>query len=60
MSVLIVRVQAAHGEVHRDNETLLVLMFVLKLSLKTIWMIFVVVNRKGGAGKPTVATNCGV
>jgi hypothetical protein len=43
-----------------ECESFLVLMFALKLSWKTTWMIFAVVNRKGGAGKPTVATNHGV
>jgi hypothetical protein len=49
-------VQAAHS----DNESFLVLMFALKLSWEMTRMILVAVNRKGGAGKTTVATNCGV
>jgi hypothetical protein len=60
MSFLTVRVQAAHDEAYRDHESFLVLMFALKLYWKTTRMIFAVVNRKGGTGKTTVATNCGV
>jgi hypothetical protein len=47
-------VQAAHDEAHRDNESLLVLMFALKLYWETAQLILVVVNRKGGTGKTTI------
>jgi Mrp family chromosome partitioning ATPase len=53
-------VQAAHDEAHRDNESLLVLMLALKLYWEMTRMILAVVNRKGGTGKTTVATNYGV
>jgi MinD-like ATPase involved in chromosome partitioning or flagellar assembly len=35
-------------------------MFALKLYWEMTWMIFAVVNQKGGTGKTTVATNGGI
>jgi hypothetical protein len=47
-------VQAVHGEVHRDNESFLVLMFALNLYWDMTRMILAVVNRKSGTRKTTV------